>query len=232
MQVGCPHSRPAVRGAIRFEALIGLLSGILVVMVFTYIIFKSFGRANDSTLNETAEASITLGQDKVENGLKLLNMGDGQVTVTQKDGLSCVRLGSRYENYIYFALDRRFKTSSHLNAMLHVEFLASGRGLFDVQFDGYKFGESRSSIYSDTPVGIQFDILQHWHKVSLPISNARFGNRQSNGADFRLRVRCPSFYVRSVKLTDIEDAPQTTSQPAPQAPAAAPYTIIPRTKER
>jgi hypothetical protein len=151
-------------------------------------------------------ASITLGQKKEEHGLKLISEGDGRVTPTAASGVACVQLDTRQENYIYFSVDPSLKTSKHLSATLWVEFLAPVSGRFDVQYDGYKFGERKDSIWSDTRTGIIFDGTPQWNRVALEIDDARLENRQNYHADFRLRVNCPEFYVRRVTLTDFQKA--------------------------
>jgi hypothetical protein len=159
------------------------------------------------------EASITLGQNTQENGLELISMGDGIVTPKVASGVPCVQLDTRSESYIYFAVAPSMKTSKHLNATLWVEFMAPVRGRFDVQYDGYKFGDEQDSIWSDTRTGILFDGSPEWNRVALQITNGRLENRQNYDADFRLRVNCPEFYVRRVKLTDFENSRDNEKPP-------------------
>jgi hypothetical protein len=152
----------SVKAAIRIQTLAGLVAGILVATGLGLVMFKAAKHLTASTQNEApgsrlAEASIILGEVSAEDGLRLLNTGDGSVAPTNKDGVSCVRLKGRSEGYIYFALDPALKTSAHMNGIIHVEFLAPVSGRFDVQYDGYKFGARPESVYSDTPIGIHFD---------------------------------------------------------------------------
>ncbi len=228
VRLRCPGF--STQAAIRIQSLVGLLVGIVLTAGTCFLLWTVARQFYGATETEAAhapsrhEAGIVLGEDPVESGLQLLNMGDGQVTVTNMDGASCVQLRNRFESYLYFAVDPGLKTSQHINAIIHIEFLSLMSGRFDVQFDGYKFGERPGSVYSDTPVGVRFDRWPHWHQVAMEISNARFSGRQNNGADFRLRVNCPLFYVRSVKLTEIENAAET--------PEASPQPDIGRVRER
>ena len=40
-----------------------------------------------------------------------------------------------------------------------------------------------------------------WQTETFELNDAHFQNRQNGGADFRLRVNCPEFYIRRVTVT-------------------------------
>lgn len=155
---------------------------------------------------KAVDAGILLGEERREAGLHLVAESDGPVSLATIDGVSCVKLRNLPENYLYFTIAPELKASANLDATIEVEFYAPHNGFFDVQYDGDKWGDRPESYYSDTPVGIQFDGWPRWHRVTLEIKNARFQNHQNAGSDFRLRVMCSEFYVRSVRLIGIKES--------------------------
>jgi hypothetical protein len=144
---------------------------------------------------------ITLGQTSQEDGLRLVNQGDGATFPAEVSGVECRQLAAKSESYLYLAIDPAFKDTNWMDVLVTVEFYAPERGLFDIQYDGRKPGTDGIGAYSDTPAGIQFDGAAYWNKGAVMARGARFENRQNGGADLRLRVHCREFYVRRVTVT-------------------------------
>lgn len=209
------HSSDAV-----MEHKLGWTRSLCFAVLFAVFVTGCHGSRNgsDGGQSEGGEATVVWEGSNAQGGLKLLDLGDGRVLEGAVEGVPCVKVKNPGEGYIYFALDPKFKTSPHMNALVCLEFLARGRGRFDIQFDGHKFSNPRSDPYSDTPVGFYFDAWPLWHRVALEVSDAMFANRQNNQADLRLRVSCPEFYLRRLTMTLSEgsipappDGPKTSN---------------------
>lgn len=161
----------------------------VAVLVLGLCLLCGCGRQN--------EIGIVFGKRDQSNGLKRINNGDGNSALTSAFGNACRLLEERPETYLYFKVDPAFKKRTPMTVTVTVECLAAKPGAFDVQYDG---GEPDSP-YTASSGHVGFNSgCDDWQTETFVLTDARFQNRQNNGADFRLRVNCPEFYVRRVTV--------------------------------
>lgn len=143
------------------------------------------------------EVGITFGAGDHANGLKRISNGDGNSVLTNASGSTCRHLEERPETYLYFQVTPAFKRRVPMTATVTVEYLATERGSFDIQYDG----GNPDDPYTASDIRVTLDGSGGWQTETFELSDARFQSRQNNRADFRLRVNCPAFYVRRVTVT-------------------------------
>lgn len=142
------------------------------------------------------EIGISFGARDQSTGLKHISNGDGISVATNAFGSACRLLQERPETYLYLQVASAWKKRAPRNVTVTVECLAAKPGTFDVQYDG----GTPDDPYTAAGYTARLDGSGGWQTETFELSSARFRNRQNNGADFRLRVNCPAFYVRRVTL--------------------------------
>ena len=64
------------------------------------------------------------------------------------------------------------------------------------------FGGTPDNPYTASAYTAVLNGSGEWQTETFDLTDARFLNRQNNRAYFRLRVNCPEFYVRKVKVAE------------------------------
>lgn len=163
------------------------------------------------------QVSVLLGQEKPEDGLRLLtDVSDGITLETNLAGVPCRylnRLQSRSPwGSFYFEISPGFKRAGLTNAQIEVQYLVKQNNGVRIQFDGIDRGRASSyvvavptganiirwvtgAIYGQTPMS------GTWTTATFEITNAVFQNSQNGGADFRFEVAPAEAYVRRVTVT-------------------------------
>lgn len=104
--------------------------------------------------------------------------------------------------YLYFGVADEFLHNTAQCIEVTVEFLGGGNGSLRMQYDSWRIGEKKKGAYSSTPRHSRQGLpRKRTAKFLLP--EARFGNRQNGGADFRLEIRGDELEVFRVSATPI-----------------------------
>lgn len=137
--------------------------------------------------------AIDMGPKNFEQFVKQVNNGnDGAVTPAEKDGKGCVTLSG---GYAYFAVDDTvIKNGNHLHLFISVEYFDEPQtGKFRVQYDG------KVSAYQDCQ-WISLTGTGRWKTATFEISDAKFGNGETGGADFRISSDEKNLILNQVKI--------------------------------
>lgn len=166
----------------------------LTAMLVTLL---SFGPCLFCGCGKQKDIGISFGTRDQSSGLRRIDQGDGKSVVTNAAGSPCRFLEERPETYLYLQVAPAFKKRVPKSVTVAVECLAAKPGTFDVQYDsGTADGPYTASAYTAELIG-----SGEWQTVTFELSDAQFHNRQNGGADFRLRVNCPSFHIRRVTVS-------------------------------
>jgi hypothetical protein len=147
--------------------------------------------------------SVTLGKQNLEKGLHLIEHEDGKSEPSRAQNLEArvVHSSNDRPRYIYFCADDSFKWTNVMTARVEVNYFDAQKGSFSLDFDGTDPTAPNCGAYSHVEKPVELTGEQTWKKAQFELHNARFCNSQNSGADFRLNVKAPEFYVRSVVLT-------------------------------
>ncbi|HJO92824.1 MAG TPA: cellulose binding domain-containing protein [Victivallales bacterium] len=147
----------------------------------------------DPALNET---SIDLGRVDNESGLYRVSNADGDTVVVDQGGRNCRKNdnpGNDY--YMYFNVAGSFAyEGSNKNIAVTIDYYDSGNGALELQYDSngkaYTLGGSVNMTGSNA-----------WKQHIFQVSDAYFGNRQNNGADFRISGGVANtFYIDKITV--------------------------------
>jgi hypothetical protein len=165
-------------------------------------LFKSGWKPGSSTGPYTGAASVEIAFDPAlrESGLKLLQNDDGETVVATVSGSGAIKSANGRARYVYFQVDDSFKWSETMNARLEVDYFDAAPGSFRVEFDGSDATAAFDGAYSGAPGAQPMSGGRTWKTASFDLRGARFSNSENQGADFRLVVNAPEFYVRRVRL--------------------------------
>jgi hypothetical protein len=102
--------------------------------------------------------------------------------------------------YIYFVVDDSFKGSDPATFALEVEYFDAAPGRLSLEFDGSDESAPFSGAYTRAADTVRLEGSKTWRTGRFALEDARFGNGQNHGADFRLVVEASEFAVRDLKL--------------------------------
>ncbi|HEY2952552.1 MAG TPA: hypothetical protein VGK40_08220, partial [Verrucomicrobiae bacterium] len=154
--------------------------------------------------------SITLGQTNLGQGIEQgFWHRDGVAVATVIGGQSCVRLDleGKFEDYITFVIHPTFRWAELMNATVEVEYFDAMKGSFAMEYDGNDSTAPARGGYTRVKRRERHTGTQQWRTAVFDLPEARFTGRQGGGADFRLRIWTPEFYVRSVTMRRAEAVP-------------------------
>jgi hypothetical protein len=165
--------------------------------------------------SQSNSASITLGEEKPEDGLRHLSeQGDGRTVVTNLDGVICrhMQRPGRGNGFLYFTINPSFKRDGLKNVRCEIEYYSPIRGTLRLQYDAVEFDTHRAyksvAAENDATIryggGVEFTRVaapQVWQTVTFRLVDGVFANSQNGGADMRLEVSPPDIYVRRVTVT-------------------------------
>jgi hypothetical protein len=143
--------------------------------------------------------SVNLSTTDISEGVTLVTVGDGNTTPDVKASRASRRntnaAGGDY--YMYFNVDDDFAFEGNRPVVaIDVDYYDLGTGTLTLQYDSlgdgfYKSAGSVSLSNKDT-----------WKQFTFYIEDAYFGNRQNNGADFRLSAGVgTTFYLDLIRVT-------------------------------
>ncbi|UCD29397.1 MAG: immunoglobulin domain-containing protein [Planctomycetota bacterium] len=124
---------------------------------------------------------IDLGNTNVSTGITHVQPADGTTTPATIGGLNCRKnLDPATDNYMYFAVDNNYAFQGDSpNLYITIHYYDSGTGRLRLQYD------AASGSYIN---GSEVDLTNSnkWREWSFHVTDAYFGDRQANGADFRI----------------------------------------------
>ena len=157
--------------------------------------------------------TIDLGPTDIESGISHLQPGDGDTTPVTIGGRTARRnLDSGSDFYFYFALSDGFLfEGNHREVFITIDYYDSGSGTLTLQYDAvgpnaYKRSDPVVLTGSNT-----------WKAHTFHLKDAYFGNRQNNGADFRIFGGTEgTFYLDVIRASrELPGPPSPPSHPNP-----------------
>jgi len=158
-------------------------------------------------------ASLDMGVADVERGLTRVMVGDGDTvaeTIGGREGRRNLDPASDY--YIYFdAFEPLCYRGSNTDLYVFVKYYDTGSGSLGLEYDAsdgdrYKSGGTVALVADNT-----------WKSHLYHVTDAYFGNRQNNGADFRIaKYGGGTFYLDVVEVHSEWPLPGQASNPDPQ----------------
>lgn len=148
------------------------------------------------------QVSINLGQQDETAGLKLVQVADGLNEPVRKGdrwARQTVAKGDSGVRYLYFDVDDDFIFNQSSKVTLVVDYFDEGKAHLGVQYDSWGPNTSNltDAIYKYAPM-VDTNNSLAWRTATVTIPDARFGNRQNSGADFRLRIEGSDLAVARV----------------------------------
>ncbi len=124
-----------------------------------------------------------------EQGMTLLNTGDGLIAPVEVEGVPSVRTQPSQHSgrYLYVALDDSFLYDQEVSVQIELTYLDSGCSEIRLEYDSR---DPEGSAYGGAfKLGGQQTIGDsgHWRTITFTVDDGRFVNR-CNGADFRFAV--------------------------------------------
>jgi hypothetical protein len=149
-----------------------------------------------------------LGEQDENNGLRLVYWEDGPTKPAVAAGRQSravqrlPKFPASADTFVYFVIDDYCKSSKLLvNATLAIEYFDAAPGQLRVQFDGEYPGTDFNGAYESAAELVKLSGDRTWKSATFQFKRARFRNSQNGGADFRLWVSAPEFYVANAALT-------------------------------
>ncbi len=143
--------------------------------------------------------TVDLGTTDTEQGMYRVTVSDGDTTVVDIGGKNCRKNAvAGDDNYIYFGVADAYMYAGYRpDCYIMVEYWDTGTGTLTLQYD------STSAAYT-TSSAVTLTNSNTWKKHEFHVTDAYFGNRQNNGADFR--IACTSgatFYLNEVSVANV-----------------------------
>jgi glycoprotein endo-alpha-1,2-mannosidase len=145
---------------------------------------------------------VNLGAKNSTYGLTQSDQADGRTTAVEVGGVAARKTvrGVSDHKYMYFDVADQFLYDiSGQELEVLVEFLDSGYGSFQVQYDSHNQAGALQGAYTNTPP-VRLQDSGEWRVAHIKLLDARLANRQNGGTDFRLYAGTGELIVRSVYL--------------------------------
>jgi hypothetical protein len=178
-------------------------------------------------------AEFTAGENPA--GIRLLPpQADGQYTPATEDNLAAVRTvgysgPQQYlTSWLYFATDQGLQSSEKAPVTIQVEYFDQGVGPIVLQYDSTESVPRYAPLFDPAYMPVTLVYRQNtgqWRTVSQTLTDARFGHRQSGGADFRLAAYHGELILRRVTISrpgQPASMPLVRPRPSPPAPYPSP----------
>jgi hypothetical protein len=149
--------------------------------------------------------SINLNTTDIVDGLSRVTVGDGNTTPDTKASRAARRntnaAGGDY--YMYFNVDDAFAFQGDERVVaIAVDYYDLGTGTLTLQYDA--IGSGLGSIYKNGG-SVVLGNKDTWNQHTFYLSDAYFGNRQNNGADFRIFGGVgTTFYLDLVQVNTVQ----------------------------
>ena len=166
--------------------------------------------------------SVNLSTTDIVDGVNLVTVGDGNTTPDTKASRACRRntnaAGGDY--YMYFNVDDAFAFQGNRPIVaIAVDYYDLGSATLTLQYDSIGDGVYKSA------GSVTLGNKDTWKQYTFYLDDAYFGNRQNNGADFRIFGGVgTTFYLDLVQLT-AQVFPETGDFNADGAVDAADYVV-------
>ena len=153
--------------------------------------------------------SVNLSDTDIEDGINLVTVGDGNTTPDTKASRRSRRntdaTGGDY--YMYFNVDDEFAFEGDRPVVsVDIDYYDLGTATLTLQYDSIGDGVYKSA-GSFTLEGIDT-----WKQHTFFLDDAFFGNRQNNGADFRIFGGVgTTFYLDLVQVSVAQNIPEPTT---------------------
>lgn len=156
--------------------------------------------------------SVNLSTTDISDGINLVTVGDGNTTPDTKASRSCRRntdaAGGDY--YMYFDVDDEFALEGDQPIVaIDVDYYDLGTGTLTLQYDSNGDGKYKSA------GSFTLENVDTWKQHTFYLDDAYFGNRQNNGADFRIFGGVgTTFYLDVVEVRAAQNVPEPAYAPA------------------
>lgn len=166
-------------------------------------------------LGDAGSVSVDLGSPDVESGMTRAVVGDGDTTPVEIGGRSARRnLDPASDSFFYFEVSDGFAFEGNRpEKSITVDYWDGGSGALTLQYDasGAVYGNGGTVALTGTNT---------WKSHTFQVNDAFFGNRQNEGADFRIFGGTGNtFYLDVIQVDHRVPGPPT---PGPPTPATQP----------
>jgi hypothetical protein len=126
------------------------------------------------------------GRPGITNGLIPVNNGDGAFTVVERSGVQCWLVPKHASpNYFYLDADDHFLVQPGEKLEIDLAYIDAGSGDIALDYDSTDFRLPDAGAYKRYPNAIHRMNTSQWKLARFYVNDARFANRENNGADFR-----------------------------------------------
>ena len=167
--------------------------------------------------------SVNLSTTDIEDGINLVTVGDGNTTPDIKASRASRRntnaAGGDY--YIYFNVNDTFAFEGNRPIVaIDVDYYDLGLATLTLQYDSIGNGAYKSA------GSVTMGGKDTWKQFTFHLNDAYFGNRQNNGADFRISAGVgTTFYLDLIQLSAAQIGPVPGDFNADGAVDAADYVV-------
>jgi GxGYxYP putative glycoside hydrolase C-terminal domain/GxGYxYP_N 1st domain len=150
--------------------------------------------------SEFADATSVSARPRELEGLRAVYFTDGSFSIEEVEGVTAWHVAKHDPGqYLYFAVDDDFSKSACPAVEVSIEFLDVGEGEILLQYDSSDRGATFGGVYKDaTPIARTN--TGKWRTEAIRLPDARFGNGQNGGSDFRFYNGGDDLCVREVRI--------------------------------
>ncbi|UCD28411.1 MAG: immunoglobulin domain-containing protein [Planctomycetota bacterium] len=169
----------------------------------------------DGAFNDVVgiNVSVDLGSPDVENGMANIQVADGDTTPVSIGGRSCkTNVDPATDHYFYFGIDHPYN-GSEPEAYITVQYYDTGSGSLVLHYDSTDPAPPPDNYYKNGG-GVTLTGSNTWKEHTYHVTDAYFGDRQNEGADFRIaQTESGPMYLDVVTVVD-RLPPTITQHPA------------------
>ncbi|HEY4416434.1 MAG TPA: hypothetical protein VGO57_12150 [Verrucomicrobiae bacterium] len=143
----------------------------------------------------TLQLAARLGTAK---GLTPITNEDGNFTVVERDGVRCWQLAQH--NYFYLDVADSFLVQPGAKLEIDLAYFDAGTGDIGLDYDSTDSRLVDGGAYKRYPYAIHLMNTGTWKLARFWVTDARFANRQNNGADFRFYNGSDDLRISAVQL--------------------------------
>jgi hypothetical protein len=177
-----------------------------------------------STAWGSAGVLIDLDAVDLETGMTHIQVADGDTLFTSIGGLDCRRnddpAASPKDLYFYFGVDDAFAFQADRHDLyISIHYFDTGAGTLVLHYDS-DTGDTLAAKYKNGG-GVTLTGTDTWKQHTWHVTDAYFGNRQNNGADFRIHhPEAGLFYLDLAYVREFNGGkPRVRMVPPPGRPA-------------
>jgi len=153
----------------------------IYVIIYVWIVVTQFVFAQPGYW-----VGVDLGTTNNSNGITHVQPADGTTTATSIGGLDCRRnMVAGSDKYMYFNVDDTYAfQGNQSNLYITIHYYDTSSGTFYLQYDSNTGSDIAARYKNGGSVVIEGS--NSWKAWTFHVTDAYFGNRQNNGADFRI----------------------------------------------